>query len=176
MNNKGIQCSRSECPQNKGVACRYWNCCIMFRAMPPKPATAQKTPLKRESGKARAADLQRKYIPKEIEEQEMLARYLDGLGVMWWHTPNERRASVGEMVKLQKQGLKKGVPDNFIAVARGRFFGLFIELKRQKKSLSRVSKEQQAIIDELNKQGYKAVVAYGAAQAIATVINYLKGE
>ena len=57
--------------------------------------------------------------------------------------------------------MKKGFPDNFIAVARGKWHGLFIELKRVKKCLS-------------VRSGYKALFCYGAEEAKKAVREYLK--
>ena len=75
--------------------------------------------------------------------------------------------------ELTLQGLKKGVPDNFIAEPRGKYNGLFIELKRAKKSLSKKSEEQKRWIKALNEKGYKAVFCYGAEEAKREVLKYL---
>ena len=114
--------------------------------------------------------------PKEDEEQKEFAAWLDETGLLWYHTPNERRASVTELVNLTAQGMKKGVPDNFIAEPRGKYHGLYIELKRSKKSLSRKSPEQREWIESLNEKGYKAVFCYGAEEAKRAVLEYIKGE
>jgi hypothetical protein len=79
------------------------------------------------------------------------------------------------LFELERQGLKKGVPDNFIAEPRGSFHGLFIELKRAKKSLSKKSPEQRQWIKALNEKGYKAAFCHGAEEAKRLVLEYLKG-
>jgi hypothetical protein len=50
--------------------------------------------------------------------------------------------------------------------------GLFIEMKRQKGG--RISEEQSRWIAELNKSGYRAVVAYGFEDAKQIILNYLR--
>lgn len=75
--------------------------------------------------------------------------------------------------KLIAEGLKKGFPDLQLLIPAGSYHGLFIELKRAKKSLSKISKEQKEWIERLNKQGYQAKVCYGADEAIETIKGYL---
>ena len=87
--------------------------------------------IERERGKEEAPKLN---IPLEVQEQEEFASWCDAKGLLWFHIPNERKATVRVMVELERNGLKKGVPDNFIAEPRGEYHGLFIELKREKKS------------------------------------------
>ena len=65
----------------------------------------------------------------------------------------------------------KGVPDLFLAVARGQYHGLFIELKRRKGG--KVSLEQTQWLNELTIQGYLAVVSYGWDEAKGTILRYL---
>ena len=77
------------------------------------------------------------------------------------------------MADLERQGLKKGFPDNFIAEPRGKWHGLFIELKRAKKSLSKKSTEQRLWVKALNDKGYMAVFCYGAEEAKRVVLEYL---
>lgn len=115
-------------------------------------------------------------IPLEEEEQREFAQWLDRKGVLWFHIPNERKATAFTLYDLERQGLKKGVPDNFIAEPRGNYNGLFIELKRAKKSLSKKSLEQRQWIKALNEKGYKAVFCYGAEEAIREVRRYLDGN
>lgn len=82
-------------------------------------------------------------------------------------------------VKAKQSGMKKGFPDLFLPVARKGHHGLFIELKRNSNEALKikkgvVSKEQQDWIDELNKQGYLAVVCYGFDSAVCVIAEYLK--
>lgn len=111
--------------------------------------------------------------PLEEEEQREFASWCNAKGLLWAHIPNERKATAFSLFELTRQGLKKGFPDNFIAEPRGEYHGLFIELKRAKKSTSKKSHEQRAWIKALNEKGYKAVFAYGAEEAKRLVLEYL---
>lgn len=115
-------------------------------------------------------------IPRESEEQKEFAAWCDAKGLLWAHIPNERKASLSVMLELEKEGLKKGFPDNFIAEPRGKYHGLFIELKRVKKIASRKSREQRAWIKALNEKGYKAAFCYGAEEAKRVTLVYLEGK
>lgn len=115
-------------------------------------------------------------VPHESEEQKEFAAWCDAKGLLWAHIPNERKASLSVMVELEKEGLKKGFPDNFIAEPRGKYHGLFIELKRAKKSASNKSREQRAWVKALNEKGYKAVFCYGAEEAKRVTLAYLEGK
>lgn len=115
-------------------------------------------------------------VPLESSEQEELAAWLNAKGLLWAHIPNERKATLRVMADLERQGLKKGFPDNFIAEPRGKWHGLFIELKRAKKSLSKKSPEQRLWVKALNDKGYMAVFCYGAEEAKRVVLEYLEGK
>ena len=90
---------------------------------------------------------------------------------LFFAIPNggDRNPRVGQ--KLKDEGVKRGVPYYFLAVPCNCFHGLFIELKANK---GRASPEQKQWIHNLNEQGYQAVIAHGADQAILTIENYLK--
>ena len=78
-----------------------------------------------------------------------------------------------EANRLIAEGLKPGVPDLFLPVARGGCFGLFIELKRDG---GRASDAQNEWISKLREQGYSAWVAYGSRGAIEIIERYLGHE
>ena len=90
-----------------------------------------------------------------------------------FHIPNggarDRRTGAG----LKAQGLRPGVPDLCLPVARGAFHGLYIELKRSNGSTSDLSAAQKAWIQALNAEGYLAVVAFGADDAKHRIMEYL---
>ena len=91
-----------------------------------------------------------------------------------YHTPNGGYRNVSEAVRFKRIGVKPGVPDLFLPVARGGWHGLFIEMKRQKGG--RLSDDQKAWIDALTDQHYLAVRADGAEQACEILYKYLTEE
>lgn len=73
--------------------------------------------------------------------------------------------------RMAEEGLRGGVPDLMLPVARGGFHGLFVELKRTVGG--RVNPRQAAWHEMLREAGYQVVVARGAKEAIAEVERYL---
>lgn len=87
--------------------------------------------------------------------------------------PNGGRRDKKEAYFLQRSGLKAGVPDMLLPVARGKYHGLFIELKVGKNKPTYL---QNQWLKGLAEQGYKAVVCYGWTEAAKTITNYLNGD
>ena len=111
-------------------------------------------------------------IPTEREEQVKLAKYLDSLGLLWCHVPNEGHGGYGKGAqikgaRLRAEGLKSGVPDvlvfNQCSVVSDKEelhrAGCAIELKRQKGG--RVSEDQKRWLEELEKRGWVCKVCKG---------------
>jgi hypothetical protein len=88
------------------------------------------------------------------------------------HTPNGGYRGKAEAGRLKAQGTKAGIPDLQLTMARGGYFGLFIEFKATAKPAA-VSLEQQACIGRLNEQGYLAVVCRGHFDAMECLRAYL---
>ncbi len=88
-----------------------------------------------------------------------------------YHIPNEGKRSVVNGANLKKAGLKKGVPDLCLPVARGNYNSLYIEMKRNKRC--RPSAEQIEWQIGLNAEGNRAVVCYSADEAIETIKWYV---
>jgi hypothetical protein len=78
-----------------------------------------------------------------------------------------------QAVKLKAEGLKAGVPDMFLAAARGNWHGIFIE---QKTRHGKVSSVQRAWLNLLLAQGYYALVSFSASETILVLATYLLGE
>ena len=93
---------------------------------------------------------------------------------MMFHIPNGGIRSKPEAVRFKKIGVKAGVPDLFLPVARGGWHGLFIEMKRQKGG--RLSEEQAEWLKALEAEHYCAVVCAGAEEACDTIMQYLVEE
>jgi hypothetical protein len=71
---------------------------------------------------------------------------------------------------MKRQGVKAGVPDLCLPVARGIHHGLYIELKRKGAG---PTSAQGGWISELNRQGYCACVCEGWEAARETILGYL---
>ena len=54
----------------------------------------------------------RRYLEDDL--QMACAKYLDLLGVLWFHCGNERKTSPRAGARLKKKGVKSGVPDILI--------------------------------------------------------------
>lgn len=88
-----------------------------------------------------------------------------------FHIPNEGKRTERNGARLKKEGLKKGIPDLFLPVARGKFHGLFIEMK---KAGGKTSIEQKHWIAKLRKQGYLVEVC-DSVKAIDLIKSYIEG-
>lgn len=67
-------------------------------------------------------------------------------------------------------GLKAGVPDIFCAYPHGAYHGLFIELKIHP---NKPSEAQLAMIELLDRNGYKCRICYTLDEAMSAVEDYL---
>lgn len=92
------------------------------------------------------------------------------LGLIF-HVPNGGQRNKTEARRLKAEGVKAGVPDLFLPVARGKFHGLFIEMKYGN---NKATPKQREWIIELNNQGYYAVVCNGFDEAKTTIESYIK--
>lgn len=113
-------------------------------------------------------------IPSEEAEQVAVIDYLRYRNIPHWHTPNEGYRRPAYARKLKAQGVRAGVPDITIPLARCGYNHLYIEMKRRKGG--RVSQAQQEMLDLLNSLGSLAVVCNGAGEAIEVIQKYVKGE
>lgn len=87
-----------------------------------------------------------------------------------YHVPNGGRRDKREAVSLRRQGVKAGIPDIVLPVARDGFFGLYIELKFGKNKTSSI---QDVWIRRLRGMNYKVEVCYGWVAAREVIECYL---
>lgn len=121
-------------------------------------------------------------VPSESVEQQNLFRWAAVSAAVRWpkemrmlyHVPNEGKRSRANGARLKAEGLRAGVPDINLDVARGEYHGLRIEMKRRRGG--RVSPEQAAWLEALREQGYAAIVAYGWEEAADAIEKYLRGD
>ena len=71
--------------------------------------------------------------------------------------------------------VETGVPDVMLAVRRGQWGGLFVELKRADRR-NHATAEQERWIAALRAHGYMAVVCYGCTEAQQAIMAYLQQE
>lgn len=118
-------------------------------------------------------------LPTEEEEQIWLFSWA-ALNLGRWpelellhHIPNGGKRSKPEAARFKAMGVKRGVSDIFLPVARGGYHGLYIELKAKD---GKVEKEQKEWIDAVQEQGYYGIVCFGGFSAANLLETYLKGE
>lgn len=118
----------------------------------------------------------RKPVPTEHWEQTQLFSWAEDkpeLALMY-AIPNGGHRDIRVAVKLKEEGVKPGVPDICLPVARGGCHGLYIELKRRK--YGRVSQDQLKWIEALIHEGYACSVCCGWEQARDVIEEYLRCE
>lgn len=117
--------------------------------------------------------------PSEHAEAAMLMRAARGAELRWpelrllYAVPNGGKRGKRTAVDLKADGVKPGVPDYCLPVARGGFHGLYIELKTAKGA---VRPEQRAWLAALTAQGYHAVVCRQWEQAWTVLQDYLAAD
>lgn len=94
------------------------------------------------------------------------------LGLLF-HIPNGGSRNVIEAAHLKAQGVKAGVSDLMLPVARGKYHGLFIEMKAGK---NKPTEKQKDFLSAVQAQGYAGIVCYSAEQATEAITNYLELE
>lgn len=79
-----------------------------------------------------------------------------------------------QALKLRAEGLKPGVPDVCLPVARGAFHGLYIEMKRRVGGV--LSDEQAQWLEDLTAEGYRTARCDGWDQARELILEYLRDD
>lgn len=113
-------------------------------------------------------------MPKEDQEQIVVATWLEKNNILFYHIPNGGARSLQEGVKFKRMGVKPGIPDICVPMARKGYHGLYGELKRKTGGV--LSDNQAYWLDTLKRQGYYVFVAKGADAFIVEVKNYLSGD
>lgn len=84
--------------------------------------------------------------------------------------PNGGKRNAAEAAHLKRQGVKAGVPDLCLAVPRGEYHGLYIELKVGK---NKPTDNQLGWLRLLRQYGYAVAVCYSAEEAKDVIDKYL---
>lgn len=146
------------------------------------PAQAAALGLMSQEEAARARQTQRQRRPRgrrdrEGEEGELLvARFADHYPEherKLLHIPNGGARSAAEAGLLKVQGVRKGVHDYFLAMPRGGFHGLWLELKATPPHSAAITPEQREWAALMQAEGYRAVICKGVEAAWQEVAAYL---
>jgi hypothetical protein len=128
--------------------------------------------------------------PSEAQEQEQLAKWLDGKGVTYFAVPNGGLRAKRTAAALKRQGVKPGVPDLLIIDHAHmeieneikRFVGVALELKRQSERpkeaatdyrdqpFKGASEAQRRWLNRFSERGWISLVAYGALDAVVKLV------
>ena len=119
-----------------------------------------------------------KPIDREGQEQTALMRELElrypAVFELMYHVPNGGHSIKAVAGKLKAQGVKAGISDLVLTMARGGFFGLYIEFKATPPNDAAISPSQHERIRKLNEQGYLAVVCRGHFDTVEQIRAYLR--
>lgn len=109
---------------------------------------------------------------EHVEQTQLVARvrsfYPD---VIIAAVPNGGSRHIREAVNLKAEGVLKGFPDLIVAEPRGRYHGLYVEMKRE--GGRSPDPEQKKMLRRLRARGYRTIVGYGVDHAWPLVEAYL---
>lgn len=86
------------------------------------------------------------------------------------HVPNGGKRDKATAIALKRQGVKAGVPDIHLPVAKGSYHGLYIELKAGKNT---TTSNQKQWLKFLRLQGYYTAICYSWQLAAELIERYL---
>ncbi len=102
-------------------------------------------------------------------QQSSIRRQWPELALLF-HIPNGGTRDPVEAKHLKQQGVKSGVPDLCLPVARGGYHGLYIETKTES---GRAGREQKWWGEQLLAQGYFWEICHGWESAVRVLEWYL---
>lgn len=119
----------------------------------------------------RIANMKKSETTEQINLFNWALRNLDVMPELelMYHVPNEGKRTNGDILKAA--GMKAGVPDVVLPVARKDFHGLYLEMKFGK---NKTTKDQERFMELLRQQKYKTVVCYGFEEARKEIRAYLQ--
>lgn len=104
---------------------------------------------------------------------EAIVEYCNLRGIPIAHVPNEGKRSLQYGVRLKKMGMQKGFPDLIIPLPKGKYHGLYIEVKVGNNT---TTADQKKWLTILHGNGYAATACWGIDEGMAVVNRYLRGE
>jgi hypothetical protein len=90
--------------------------------------------------------------------------------------PNGGKRNSFEASNMKAQGVKAGILDIALDVARGGYHGFKLELKIPGGKCKKPSKEQEEYIEFCKEQGYFCFVSNNFEQCKAVILDYLNGK
>lgn len=117
-------------------------------------------------------------IPTEEEEQAFVISWCEVMESRWpelslmHHIPNGGKRGKAEAARFKRQGVKAGVSDLFLPVARCGYHGLYIEMKAMD---GEVSGKQEWFLAAVREQGYFGAVCFGGGEAVELIQRYMEG-
>ena len=115
----------------------------------------------------------------ETKAQEMLITWTEYMKAripdlsLIYHVPNEGKRSVATAARMKRMGLKSGVPDLCLPVPKGKYHGMYIEMKANR---NKPTDGQKKWLTRLAERGYYCVVAWSYEYARDEILRYMKGE
>ena len=117
-------------------------------------------------------------MPSEYRQQKAVIEWSQqpSIRARWpelallYHVKNETKGGAAQVAMDKALGVKKGVPDLCLPVARDRYHGLYIELKTE---TGRTSEAQRWWGERLLEQGYMFEVCHGWRSAVGVLEWYL---
>ncbi|WP_447875175.1 VRR-NUC domain-containing protein [Serratia fonticola] len=114
----------------------------------------------------------------ELEEQAALITWANKtdiggvrIGEYLLHIPNEGKRGPKARKDAKRLGLRAGVSDLFLALPRGGYAGLWLEMKAID---GKPTAEQVSWLNKMIGSGYAAVLCYGFIQAKERIESYLQ--
>jgi hypothetical protein len=99
----------------------------------------------------------------------MMQRHCPELELLF-AVPNAGKRSRTAGHRLKREGLKPGVPDVWLPVARDGYHGLVIEMKHGR---NKATVEQSWWLDKLRGQKWRTAICYGWDEARAMICEYM---
>lgn len=109
----------------------------------------------------------------EHDDQCRVCGWMDSMGMLYHAIPNAGKRSYLQAAFLRAEGMRKGVPDLFIAEPRGKYHGMYLEMKALRGG--GLSTNQKETIALLRGKGYYVAVAHGYEDAITQISDYSNG-
>jgi hypothetical protein len=88
-----------------------------------------------------------------------------------FHVPNGGTRHVREAAKFKSMGVKAGVPDLILPVARSKYHGLALELKAGKNKATELQLQWHAF---MKSEGWYVAICYSWEEAIYVALRYLQ--